>query len=354
MTFDIGSTVAEELRAELGRVLESVIPAGSPVALLDFPTHANVGDYAIWLGQVAYLRRTCRAVTYMCAHWDYSNERIAERLGDGTILLHGGGNLGDLWPSHQALREQVLADFPRRRVVQLPQSIHFRDATRLDSAKRAFASHPDFTLLVRDEQSFEFARDAFDCEVVLCPDSAFELNPLARERDPEHHVICLARTDQESVLLDQFSAMNDVEVVDWIHDPNRRYSTIRRTALGAAQLASKTHLASRLIARSAWAGFEQLATSQLRLGIEILSGGRVAVTDRLHGHILCLLLGTPHVMLDNSYGKLTSFHATWTAGSPLVRCAERPHDAVQTARQWAAAIDREALVAGHPAATATA
>ena len=35
------TSVPERLRRELGRVLESVIPADSPVALLDFPTHSR-------------------------------------------------------------------------------------------------------------------------------------------------------------------------------------------------------------------------------------------------------------------------------------------------------------------------
>jgi exopolysaccharide biosynthesis predicted pyruvyltransferase EpsI len=43
-----------------------------------------------------------------------------------------------------------------------------------------------------------------------------------------------------------------------------------------------------------------------------LSRGRVVITDRLHGHILCLLLGLPHVLLDNSIGKLSAYFETWT------------------------------------------
>jgi exopolysaccharide biosynthesis predicted pyruvyltransferase EpsI len=33
---------------------------------------------------------------------------------------------------------------------------------------------------------------------------------------------------------------------------------------------------------------------------------------------LCELLGVPHALLDNSYGKLGRFHAAWTTRS---RCA---------------------------------
>jgi pyruvyl transferase EpsO len=59
----------------------------------------------------------------------------------------------------------------------------------------------------------------------------------------------------------------------------------------------------------------------------------VVVTDRLHGHILALLLGIPHVVLDNSYGKLHHFIRTWTHASPLVRMAAAPDEATALARE---------------------
>jgi pyruvyl transferase EpsO len=35
------------------------------------------------------------------------------------------------------------------------------------------------------------------------------------------------------------------------------------------------------------------------------------ITDRLHGHILCTLLGIPHCVIDNSYGKIGGFADAW-------------------------------------------
>ena len=55
---------------------------------------------------------------------------------------------------------------------------------------------------------------------------------------------------------------------------------------------------------------------------------RRIVTDRLHGHILALLLGIRHIILDNDYGKVAAYHAAWTAGSPLVRQAATAEEAL--------------------------
>jgi pyruvyl transferase EpsO len=60
------------------------------------------------------------------------------------------------------------------------------------------------------------------------------------------------------------------------------------------------------------------------------------VTDRLHAHILCLLLGIPHAVLDNSYGKLTRFLDAWTGDIAGVHRA----DSAQHAERWAAAMVR--------------
>jgi pyruvyl transferase EpsO len=56
---------------------------------------------------------------------------------------------------------------------------------------------------------------------------------------------------------------------------------------------------------------DRTATLRLRRGIRLLTQGRRVVTDRLHAHILCVLLDMPHAIIDNSYGKLSSFVETW-------------------------------------------
>jgi exopolysaccharide biosynthesis predicted pyruvyltransferase EpsI len=63
--------------------------------------------------------------------------------------------------------------------------------------------------------------------------------------------------------------------------------------------------------------YDVLAAQRVRLACRIASRGKVVVTDRLHGHILRLLRGIPHLLLDNSYGKLRRFHGTWARLSSL-------------------------------------
>jgi pyruvyl transferase EpsO len=61
--------------------------------------------------------------------------------------------------------------------------------------------------------------------------------------------------------------------------------------------------------------------------VRLLAAGRRVVTDRLHGHILCLLVGIPHCLYDNSYGKNREFYRAWTSSSDFVTwCGPDPDD----------------------------
>lgn len=294
----------ERLANDIDTVLTPLIPRGQPVALLDFPNHSNVGDSAIWLGEAAWLARNQNARHYVCARRDFRADVLRRHLPSGPILLHGGGNFGDLWLVHQRFRERVIREFPDREIIQLPQTLHFADPTKLREAAAVVNAHPDFTLLVRDTRSLELGRTAFSCRTLLCPDMAFSLGPLKRPASAGRYegTVCLMRTDRESSATTVDG--RDAITVDWLKDtPTCKACAItfhitspwypRRLAPLAAALADRT------------------ATLRLRRGIRILTRGKRVVTDRLHAHILCVLLDMPHGIIDNSYGKLSSFVETW-------------------------------------------
>ena len=67
-------------------------------------------------------------------------------------------------------------------------------------------------------------------------------------------------------------------------------------------------------------------------GCSLMASARVVVTDRLHAHILCVLLGVPHVLLDNSYGKVRGFYEAWTSECSFARWADSADEALIEAR----------------------
>lgn len=326
-----GGALIRRLRAEICRVLDGELDGVRSFALLDFPDHANVGDSAIYLGEITWLRAWHGiAPAYVCTVDNFSADTLRRAVPDGPIFLHGGGNFGDIWPHHQHLREAVLRAFPERRIVQLPQTIHFDDPSNLSRARDLIAGHGNILLLVRDRKSLELARTAFDCEVRLCPDMALALEPRIPPVWMVHPLVLLLRSDRERAGRKADTPLPAGALAsDWLHESPylresmRWLSGLRVAVDGAGPVHDRNHHRERFYAA--------LAAHRVGRGLRLLGAGRSVITDRLHGHLLCLLLGLPHIVFDNRYGKLEGFISTWTAGSGLVA---RAPDLPAALLQW--------------------
>jgi exopolysaccharide biosynthesis predicted pyruvyltransferase EpsI len=329
------------LRRRVVEALRRVLARHESCVLVDYPRHLNVGDQAIWLGERYALRSLGVVVRMACERSDYNAPRLRRHLEGGAVVLHGGGNFGDLYPTHHALRERVLADFRDVPLVQLPQSISFSDASVLDRTRRLVAAHGDATVVVRDGVSETFAREQFDAQIVLAPDSAFALGPLPRPaQGPKEPIVYLARTDRES----SHRRPEGHATVDWLGPPstfNDRLALWTKEARLTAATGRRPsgRRAFRIGGGAVLRSFDDYAAWSVRRGTRMLSQGRVVVTDRLHGHILCTLMSIPHVLLDSSDGKVRNFWDTWTNGSPIARWADDPDQALELADELARGAD---------------
>jgi pyruvyl transferase EpsO len=61
----------------------------------------------------------------------------------------------------------------------------------------------------------------------------------------------------------------------------------------------------------------RLSLSLTYSGIRQLKSHRLVITNRLHGHILSLILGIPNIFLPNSYYKNQGFYEAWTQDVPF-------------------------------------
>lgn len=330
MPLESQTTVIARLQDMIHASLQDLLPADEPVAMLDFPDYRNCGDSAIWLGEMAYLReRHGRSPAYISRINDFSPEELQRRVPQGPILITGGGTFGDLWVAHQDFREHVMERFPGRRVIQLPQSIHYRSPERAEVTARIIGRHGNFVLLVRDEESRHFSEKHFDCEVRLCPDMAFGMGALQPEA-AQFPVLAMLRTDKESTLDDATRAAHpDIPVEDWISES--RLSVRLSKARGAMSALLAGSLSEVRLAR-----LDAAAHNRVRRGTRQLSRGRTIVTDRLHVHIVSLLLGRPHAVLDNSYGKVRRFMSAFSGGTDLSYLATSLDDGIAWARERAA------------------
>lgn len=293
--------------------LGKYISKGTKVALLDFPNHNNVGDNAIWLGEKAALKKIGARVVYQCDIYGFSEKALRIRLGkDGVVLLHGGGNLGSVWPEHQMFREKIIKLLPQLRIIQMPQSVHFDDDDEKIRFGQIAKAHKFLHILMRDNASFNTLKK-LNLNVELCPDMAFAMGPVTQSNKPVVDVLWLSRSDHESAGDESIGMRFETEKLDWLQgEPGRFYSKYSpKFTVRVRRFVQSIFRNSELIRNYFWrtnsASFDLLAQRRFKRGTRILGRGQIILTDRLHGHIVSTLLGKPQVLLDNHYRKIGNY-----------------------------------------------
>jgi exopolysaccharide biosynthesis predicted pyruvyltransferase EpsI len=304
---------------------------GQSYALLEFPNYSNVGDSAIWLGAIACLKRlTGRMPSYVATHTTLDFIQLNKDCPDGPIFINGGGNFGDIYSFHQDSRERIIKSLLDRRLIQLPQSIKFYDKEATKRCAALIAKHPSFFLYVRDVQSEAFALENFSCPVKLAPDSAFGIGALQPSVKPIHRLLALMRGDDERAGFDieRIRAVPGALVADWLDES----APDEKLRMDYAKL--KGRAARLLLGYSKRVGvFNNWALARLQRGVRLLSSAEVLICDRLHAHILAVLLNLPHVYLDNNYGKIAGYASQWTNDYPMAVKADSLEDAIIKAEQ---------------------
>jgi len=291
--------------SEIGRL----IPKDAPLLYCDFPIHQNFGDILIMLGSAAFLEHCGNPIIDSFA--DLSPQKIqSPRPQESVWILHGGGNFGDVWSSHQGFREQVIEAHPAERIISLPQTLHFSSPEGLERFARIAGQHKDLHLFWRDHVSFETAQRHFDCHNYLCPDMAHFLWPLA-PAEPEfvetEQNLFLIRRDKEGAAVPAWVLAHREEFVDWRELVPPAYKVAYRAARVADLAGGVTGLRVPTFQWWLWAARQLLQ----RMATTFVSYDCI-VTSRLHGHIFASLVGSRSILIDNSYGKNRTYYEAWT------------------------------------------
>ncbi|CAL1240840.1 polysaccharide pyruvyl transferase family protein [Candidatus Methylocalor cossyra] len=322
------AAIMAKLSAKLD-TLADVIPPGSKIIYLDYPVHFNVGDMLINCGTEAFFQRMryrvlARLSLFDLCHLDWSNTRaitlkpqirkFIQALDPKAILvLHGGGNFGDLYGEFQAMREQVTLAFPDRRIVMLPQSLHFEDKAAQKRSLDILTSHRDIHLYFRDRESVSAIREVSPQHGALLPDMAHALwnEPgYSGAAQTASGSLALKRTDRETRGTD--AGFTAHRTLDWTN-----------------LITAWDFLQFRLVRKSMYASFDRslripawywykLRDRVVKRAQSLFSRYEIIMTDRLHGLILASLLSKRTLFQDNAYGKLSRYVNTWLSDSPLI------------------------------------
>lgn len=341
----------ENIRATLHQNL-NILSSLKNCALLDYPKYYNIGDHLIWLGTIFYLAQVLKInICYATSLDDFSASQLKAKADKLPILLLGGGNFGDLWWRSHKFREKIILEYHDRPIVILPQSLYFRNLENLEKTASIYNKHPDVTLFLRDDYSYEIASQYFtNCRLAKAPDLALEMVKLPQLKisvNPCDSILYLYRGDKEKD--NNFAPRNlgipNLKVEDWrsyqwmttlpkewiyipglvrlIRDGWQRSLSVpnewlsrQKWELFHPSTHIFNHLDNSIIHRKSW--------SMMHTGIYQLSQYRFIITNRLHVHILCCLLDIPHILLPGSYYKNEVFYNSWTSGLPLARFVKHP------------------------------
>lgn len=310
-------TVQERVRGDYREIFEKY---SGGVALIDVAMHTNLGDNILWRGAVSLLASMGISPGLVCAHSQPSwTEHIDKQFpkceyqdiidvvkDKGLVLFHAGGNWGDLYRFVQSSRLKLLKQLNDDAVVmgfgilQLPQSIHFTPnsahSAKDDELMKSISGDVT-TMFVRSMQSYKFAKKHYPhIPVKLTPDIAMVLGPLLPPQEPAYDVLIQLRQDREvqekdksmwSWLDGKFKEANlTYKVQDWWY---------------------KTEEHPREISGRAVTVFSEV---RLAAAMEMLSQGKIVITNRLHGSIVSTLMGKHLFYVDTKEKKLKNVRST--------------------------------------------
>jgi pyruvyl transferase EpsO len=299
-------------------IIDSVVPAGSEIAFLGYPTYLNVGDLLIDQGSELFFRSRRYKVRARYSDkycWQLLQQRKLPRFRETVILvLQGGGNFGDLYGMHQPTREAIVRNYPRNRIVLFPQTAFFESEENLETSASIFRQHPDLHLFARDPVSADLLQ-RFSKNVQLCPDMAHMLWGELPTHSGGSEPLYLMRSDKEAASWQQ--ALDCPRPIDWKDLCSEWDLFVSKQRMKQWETFNANAPLRLLPSRWYW---NRHARQLVWRAVSRFAAHRSVTTSRLHGHLLACLMGIPNTLLDNSYGKNQRYYETWTfrvAGTAL-------------------------------------
>ncbi|HMR66094.1 MAG TPA: polysaccharide pyruvyl transferase family protein [Anaerolineae bacterium] len=329
------------------------IGAYKTCALLEFARWNNAGIHALWLGSVSYLLDTARVkVAYISNHRNFSPEQLARRAGKAPIIFRAGV-LNDGWSGTIELVDfcnRLITTYRDRPIIFLPRSISFNSQAKFQELVKTFNAHPRLTVLVRDEASYALAMEHLNCRVSLMPDIAFQLADKLQSvsfNTPTDKILFLRRSDwpADPAFDPKNFGLSNLVVQDWsttqaLRLPwrgrglNRLWRAVWLTRLAVpAEWRSRRRWLKAATSPSQRDARFHFSWQMLHQSLYQLQQYRLVITNRLHGHILCVLLGIPNIVLPGPHRNTDVIFQSWTAQIPYCRFATTAADIKRLAQE---------------------
>ncbi|WP_163710528.1 polysaccharide pyruvyl transferase family protein [Mangrovibacterium lignilyticum] len=285
---------------------------------LDLPYHNNIGDILIWKGTEEFLTKINHNCLYRCDFETYKKPKVDDKV---VILLHGGGNIGDIWHVHSKFRKTIIESFPNNKIIILPQTVHYEHISNLQKDVAIYSKHKHITICARDNHSYSILTKNFNQNKILnLPDMAFCIS----------EKFILSHYKEDNLGRNLFFKRKDREFKDYPYEssipqnikisekewPSMDHISLPHVTMRIIQIVSHfignffftPNLLNRIVN---WYAYKVYMPFLCKIGIKFISSYSKVYSTRLHGAILSILTNRPIVIFDNSYGKNRNFCESW-------------------------------------------
>ncbi len=271
------------------------------------PNHWNSGDHFIAQATVDFLRKYCPDALIhevQISEFDQMLPQLKEMITrDDLIVMQGGGNMGDVYPTNERIRRKVFGTFPYNCIIVFPETVYYTKTKQGQyeqlASQKIYSDVKNLILCAREKESFCKMKALYpSSKVILVPDIVCSMKMPIIQSESRNGASLFFRTDGEKAVTEEInkSVIEELErrditcrYRDMIYNSNRGYSgKANRHAI-------------------------------IRTKLLEIRGSKIVVTDRLHAMILCVMTGTPCVVFCGYNHKIPSTYETWFRDVPYVR-----------------------------------
>lgn len=285
---------------------------GYDVFLIGTPIHTNIGDSAITVSEIAFIK----ALGYKVKEISFNEYKRYVRIINKRILksrklvlLHGGGNMGNQWLREEILRRNILRSITKNTIFVFPQTIFYTpDATGESEKLKSvdfYNNKKTLTLVAREQVSFDLMKELYpNTEILLSPDIVLSADPSAFdiERHERKGILFILREDPEKAMSDDIRSnlIKKVEELGVDYRLSDMYSDKPVTKENRAAIVSEK--------------------------MNEFAAAKLVITDRLHGMVFAAITATPCIVFGNYNQKVKGTY-DWISYLPYIKFTDSVKEA---------------------------
>lgn len=304
-----------EKSIEFSYMRSLLLPIGKKYYVVGTPTHTNIGDSAIVLAEMLFLKK-CIGNAALIKELSFQETKAQMdtisrclRTAKGVVCGHGGGNMGDQWFAEEAFRRKLMNSLPDKPMIVFPQTIYYTPTEKgreeENKSVEFYNNRPGLTLVAREAYSFHKMQELYpDTKVIMTPDIVMsctmsDFGVVAQERAG---VLFCTRSDREKAVSDNVweELKASVDELGLVSRKTDMYSDVPVTKENRADC--------------------------VRRKMQEFCGAELVITDRLHGMVFAALTGTPCIVFSNCNHKVKGTY-DWISYLPYIRYVETEEEA---------------------------